>query len=61
MNSKKSAVFFAIAIVIFVGVFLGFIHGVQLEETGPKVGWIAGSLAVGALTVFLSYQTFMKK
>lgn len=56
MNANKSLVFWIIAIIIFAGVVWGFAHGAQMEALGPKVGWMLGSLAVGALGVFLSYK-----
>lgn len=61
MNAKRSLILALVNVVIFVGVFWGFIHGVQLEATGPKVGWILGSLLVGVLTVRFSYLKWIKK
>jgi len=56
MNAKRSLVFWILACIIFVGVLWAFAHGAQMEETGPKIAWMVGSLVVAALGVFLSYK-----
>jgi hypothetical protein len=58
MHSQNSLVFWIIAVVIFVGVLLGFAHGAQLTDTEPLNGrlWMGGALAVAALGVYLSYK-----
>lgn len=58
MNSRKSLVFWIIAVIIFVGAVVGFAHGAQLTDTEPAQGlaWMLGSVGVMVLEVLLSYK-----
>ena len=63
MNAKKSWVFFALGAIILAAVVWGFVHGCKTVDVnmGTGVAWIAGSLVVGALGVFLSYKLRKKE
>jgi len=56
MNAKKSLIWWIVFIAYFVGVFLAFIKGVQLEATGPKVAWISGALLAACIGVFVAIR-----
>ena len=56
MNAKKSWFIFVIYAIILAAVVWGFAHGAQMVETGPKVAWMVGSLAVGVLGVYIAVK-----
>jgi hypothetical protein len=58
MNARKSLIVWIIACIIFAGAVVGFAHGAKLTDTDSLRGgiWMAGSLVVVALEVFLSYK-----
>jgi hypothetical protein len=61
MNAKTAWVIYVIYAIIFAAVVWGFAHGAQMEETGPKVAWMVGSLAVAALGVFVAVKLNTRK
>lgn len=61
MNAKKSWIIYVIYAIVFAAAIWGFAHGAQMEATGPKVGWMVGSLAVLALGVFIAVKLNTKK
>lgn len=58
MNAKRSWLIFGIGALIFAGAFVGFVHGAQLTDVdgGKGAVWMGCSVAVMALTVFVSYK-----
>ena len=58
MNSKKSWLFFVIAVIIGVGVFFGVAKGAQQLDVslGKGLGLMLGSIAAGVLGVYLSWK-----
>ena len=58
MNAKRSLFFWIVAVIVAIGVFVGFIHGATIRDAEPLNGvlWMLGSFAVAVLGVFLSWK-----